>query len=158
MSITESASLPTLATAELATLRRWLLIAAACVTAFGLLHNLDHAIRGYHIGWPLSDTLTPFTFSLLIYAFLLPGMFFTVRGRLGAGYWLAVGLAGLALVTFVHFVPTATQESPAVIYDSWPGRPVIGALAVGITFAIVGALVLMAANAVRIRRRSGGTR
>ena len=88
-----------------ARLRRRLILAAAAVTLFGVLHHLDHSIRGNHAGWPLQDTPTPFTFSLLAYAFLLPGIYLTARRRVWAGYWLTVGLATLALVTFVHFVP-----------------------------------------------------
>ena len=160
--------------------RRWLIAGAAAVTVFGLLHHLDHSIRGNHVGWPLSGTPTPFTFSLLIYAFLLPGIYFTARGRLGAGYWLAVGLAGLALVVFVHFVPTEDYESFSDIYTPYaepleyvateaPANRVAffrdtyaphasaawGWLAIADMYALVLSLVALIATAAAVRRRSG---
>jgi len=86
---------------------------------------------------------------------LLGGLLLTVRRQVWAGYWHAASILLGAIVTIVHFVPTPTQESPSVIYNSWSGRPVMGALAVAVTFAIVGALLMMGVNAVRIHRRSG---
>ena len=77
-------------------LRRWLLIAAASVTIFGFFHHVDHVVRGNHSGWPFEQEVTPFTFSLLIYALLLPGLYLTWRGRLMAGY----GVALLLLASF----------------------------------------------------------
>ncbi len=84
--------------------QRWLLIAAAAVTVFGLLHHVDHVVRGNHSGWPFEEAVTPFTFSLLIYALLLPGLYLTWRGRLMAGYWLFTAAVLLTLVTSVHFL------------------------------------------------------
>ena len=49
-------------------LRAWLLVAAASVTIFGIFHHVDHVVRGNHSGWPFEEAVTPFTFSLLIYA------------------------------------------------------------------------------------------
>src|ERR671918_632624 len=85
-------------------LRRWLLIAATGTTIFAIMHHTDHVIRGNHSGWPFEEAVTPFTFSLLIYALLLPGLYMTIRGRLMAGYWLFTALVLLALVVSVHFV------------------------------------------------------
>ena len=62
-------------------LRRRLLTVAICVTSLGLIHHVDHVIRGNHIGWPFSPAATPFTFSLLVYPFLLMGIFLTARRR-----------------------------------------------------------------------------
>src|SRR5215213_11440670 len=92
-------------------LRTWLLVAAACVTIFAILHHADHVIRGNHSGWPFQEAVTPFTFSLLIYALILPGLYLTARGRLVAGYHLFVALVGLALVFAVHFVGEG-REAP----------------------------------------------
>src|SRR3712207_6871654 len=85
-------------------LRTWLLVAAACVTIFGIFHHVDHVVRGNHSGWPFQEAVTPFTFSLLIYALLLPGIYMNLRGRVAARWWLFVALVGLALVFSVHFV------------------------------------------------------
>ena len=75
-------------------LRIRLLIAAACVTIFAILHHVDHVIRGNHSGWPFQEAVTPFTFSLLSYALLLPGLYLTAKGGLMAGYWLFTAGAG----------------------------------------------------------------
>jgi hypothetical protein len=83
------------------------------------------------------------------------GLVGTYRGRLWAGYWLGAALALGALVTFVHFVPTANQESPRIIFDSWVGLSAMGIVAVMITFGVVAALVTMAINAIRVGRASG---
>ena len=148
--------------------QRSLLGIGTVTTVLAALHLADHVLRGRqvqqahldpswnHSGWPFTSSVSPFTFSLVIVmSILLGGLLLTVRGRAWAGYWLRASIVLGIIVTVVHFVPTANQESPAVIYGSWPGRPVVGALAVGITFAIVGALVLMGVTAVRVGRRSG---
>jgi hypothetical protein len=54
----------------------------------------------------------------------------------------------------MHLVPGEHQESPSVIYRSWVGQPMVGGLAVLNTFLIILALVVMAANAVQVGRRS----
>ncbi len=161
-------------------MERWLLIPAACVTIFGILHHLDHTIRGNHVGWPLQATATPFTFSLLIYLFLVPGIFLTRRGRVWAGYWLAVAVAGLALVTWVHFGPAEGHESlhdivmpyadPAAycrtsVPAGWEpffchtylfyASPFWAALAVGDLCALLLSLVALIVAAIRVRRLSG---
>ncbi len=151
--------------------RRRLLTIGAATTALASLHLADHVLRGRqvdhthldptwdHSGWPFTSSVTPFTFSLvLVLSILLGGLLLTALGKAWAGYWLGASMVLGAIVTVVHFVPTANQESPAVIYGSWPDRPVIGALAVALTFAIVGMLVLMGVNAVRVGRRSGSWR
>ncbi len=151
--------------------RRRLLTIGAATTALASLHLADHVLRGRqvdhthldptwdHSGWPFTSSVTPFTFSLvLVLSILLGGLLLTALGKAWAGYWLGASLVLGTIVTVVHFLPTANQESPAVIYGSWPDRPVIGALAVALTFAIVGMLVLMGVNAVRVGRRSGSWR
>jgi Zn-dependent membrane protease YugP len=85
-------------------LRRRLLIAGGGVTLFGILHHVDHVVRGNHSGWPFQDTVTPFTFSLLIYALLLPGLYLTWRSSLVAGYWLFTAVVLFMVVTLAHFV------------------------------------------------------
>ena len=45
--------------------RRGLLVLGALVTLFGVLHHMDHVVRGNHSGWPFKEAVTPFTFSLL---------------------------------------------------------------------------------------------
>ena len=54
--------------------RRWLLVIAASATVFSILHHVEHVARGNHSGWPFQAEVTPFTFSLLIYVLILPGI------------------------------------------------------------------------------------
>jgi len=128
--------------------RRRLLVLGALVTAFGFFHHVDHVVRGNHSGWPFRESVTPFTFSLLIYALLLPGIYMNLRGRVAAGWWLFVALVGLALVFSVHFVG-AEREAPIRdiygVYDSslW------GVLALAVLFGLLLGLVTLAFTAFR---------
>ncbi len=132
-------------------LRSWLLIAAAGVTVFGILHHVDHVVRGNHSGWPFEEAVTPFTFSLLVYALLLPGLYLTARGRLMAGYWLFTAVVALALVISVHFVGEE-REAPVPdiyrVYDS----PAVGFLALADLAALIVSLAVLAVVAIRALR------
>src|SRR5215211_922449 len=112
--------------------RRWLLIFASSATVFSVLHHIDHVTRGNHSGWPFQAEVTPFTFSLLIYALILPGIYLTARGHPIPGYHLFVAVVGLALLGFVHFVPIGDHEAPVqdiyMVYES----PLAGMLALGV--------------------------
>ena len=139
-----------------ARLRRWLLVAAASVTIFGFFHHVDHVARGNHSGWPFEQEVTPSTFSLLIYALLLPGLYLTWRGRLMAGYWLFTAAVLLALVTSVHFVGEDREAPIRDIYAVYE-TPVWGFLAlVDFTVLIASLAVLagVAIQALRLARRS----
>jgi len=131
-----------------AKLRTWLLVAAGSVTIFGFLHHVDHVVRGNHSGWPFIEEVTPFTFSLLIYALLLPGLYLTWRGRLMVGYWLFTVAVLLTLVTSVHFVGE-DREAPIrdiyAVYDS----PVAGFLAVADLTILIASLVVLAGVAIQ---------
>jgi hypothetical protein len=140
-----------------ATLRTWLLLAAGCTTIFGIMHHVDHVIRGNHSGWPFEQAITPFTFSLLIYALLLPGLYLTARGRLMAWYWLFTAVVGLALVVWVHFIPKGDYEAPIediyAVYDS----PLAGLFALFVLAGLVISLAVLAIAAfqtLRFTRRS----
>jgi hypothetical protein len=137
--------------------RRWLLVFATGAVVFGLMHHADHVIRGNHSGWPFQPEVTPFTFSLLIYALILPGIYLTARGRSIPGYHLFVAVIGLALLGFVHFVPTGDHEAPIrdiyMIYES----PLAGMFALGVLaglIASVAALGAVAIGAIRARSRT----
>ncbi len=128
-------------------LRRWLLAAAAATTIFGILHHVDHVIRGNHSGWPFQEAVTPFTFSLLIYALLVPGLYLTWRGRLMAGYWLFTAAVLFTVVTLAHFVG-AEREAPIrdiyAVYDN----PMWGFLALADLWAIYISLAVLAVAAI----------
>jgi hypothetical protein len=138
--------------------RRWLLIFASSATVFSLLHHADHVIRGNHSGWPFQAEVTPFTFSLLIYALILPGIYLTSRGRDVAGYHLFVAVVGLTLLVAVHFAPTGGQESPIhdiyMVYES----PVAGTLALIVLAGLITSVALLgitAYGALRARAAEG---
>jgi len=136
-------------------LRRPLLIFASSATIFSVLHHTDHVIRGNHSGWPFQAEVTPFTFSLLIYALILPGIYLTSRGRDVAGYHLFVAVVGLALLGTVHFVPTGGQESPIhdiyMVYES----PVSGTLALVVLAGLMISVALLGITAFgALRARS----
>jgi hypothetical protein len=135
-------------------LRIWLLVAAASVTILGFFHHVDHVVRGNHSGWPFEEELTPFTFSLLIYVLLLPGLYLSWRGRLMAGYWLFAAVVLLALVTSVHFVGEE-REAPIrdiyAVYDS----PVWGFLAVVDLTILITSLLVLAVVAIQALRTKG---
>ena len=132
--------------------RRWLLIFASSATVFGLLHHADHVIRGNHSGWPFQAEVTPFTFSLLIYALILPGIYRTVRGRDVAGYHLFVAVVGLTLLGTVHFAPTGEQESPIhdiyMVYET----PVAGMLALVVLAGLMMSVALLGITAYGVLR------
>lgn len=134
--------------------RRLLLIFAASATIFSVLHHLDHVVRGNHSGWPFQAEVTPFTFSLLIYALILPAIYLTARGRDVAGYHLFVAVTGLALLGFVHFAPTGEQESP--IHDIYLAyeSPIAGMYALMVLAALMTSVALLTITAfVALRRR-----
>ena len=129
-------------------LRTRLLVAAAGVTIFAVLHHVDHVVRGNHSGWPFQEAVTPFTFSLLIYVLLLPGLYLSSRGRRMAGYWLFTAMVGLALVVWVHFVPTRDYEAPIediyVVY----GSALSGLFALVVLAGLVSSLVTLVVIAI----------
>jgi hypothetical protein len=127
------------------------LVLGCVVTVFGLLHHLDHIIRGNHSGWPVQETVTPFTFSLLIYALILPGLYATWRGHTVAGYHLFVALVGLALVFSVHFVGEEREAPVSDIYEVY-GSPVAGLLALVVLAGLFLGLAALAVVAFRAHR------
>ncbi len=133
-------------------LRTWLLVAASCTTIFAFVHHLDHVVRGNHSGWPFEPAVTPFTFSLLIYALLVPGLYLTAKGRLIAGYWLFSAVLGLTLLIWVHFVPTRDYEAPIRDIYGVYGSPVVGFLAVADLIMLIASVVALAGVAIQALR------
>src|SRR4028119_1248686 len=133
-------------------LRRWLLVAATSTTVFAIMHHTDHVVRGNHSGWPFQEAVTPFTFSLLIYALLLPGLYLTVKERLMAGYWLFTAVVGLGLVVWVHFVPTGDYEAPIDDIYAVYGSPLAGLFALVVLAGLVISLAMLATTAIETLR------
>jgi hypothetical protein len=148
-------------------LRRRLIGVAAVTAVLATLHFTDHVIRGQlvldrgldpawnHSGWPFQARFSPFTISLLlVYGLLLGGILLTLREQVWAGYWLVTAILLGAIVTQVHFGPGPNTESPSVIINTYGSRAV-GITAVIITLAIAATLIVMAAQAIWVRRVSG---
>jgi hypothetical protein len=134
--------------------RRVLLVLGCVVTGFGLLHHVDHVVRGNHSGWPFVEEVTPFTFSLLVYALLLPGIFMNLRGRVAAGWWLLTAAVALALITFVHFLGGEEREAPIRDIYAVYGNPVWGILALVVLYGLLFSLAVLFLAALRARRAS----
>jgi hypothetical protein len=148
-------------------LRRRLIAVATITTILATIHFADHVIRGQlvldrgldpawnHSGWPFQARFSPFTVSLIVvYGLLLGGIVLTLRRQVWAGYWLVTAILLGAIVTQVHFGPGPNTESPNVIINTYGSRAV-GITAVILTFAIAATLVVMAAQAIWVRRISG---
>jgi uncharacterized membrane protein YhaH (DUF805 family) len=138
--------------------RRWLLIFASAAILFSVMHHTDHVIRGNHSGWPFQAEITPFTFSLLIYALILPGIYLTARRHSIPGYHLFVAIVGLALLGFVHFVPTGDYEAPIqdiyMVYEN----PLAGMLALGVLAGLITSVAALAIVALGAIRAGSGVR
>lgn len=132
--------------------RNRILILAIVATVFSILHHADHVIRGSHSGWPFQAEVTPFTFSLLIYALILPGIYLTARGCSIAGYHLFVAVSGLVLISFVHFVPVGGHEAPIDdIYAAY-GSPSVALFALVILAGLIASVALLATFALKALR------
>ena len=109
---------------------RWHFIALG----LALLHHADHIVRGTHVGWPVTGTVTPFTYSLLIYPIVLLG--FVMRS---ARYWLAAVVGGLVMLTAVHIL----IETPGEILGGY-AQPAAGVVAFAILVALIAVLAYLA--------------
>src|SRR3712207_1674902 len=77
---------------------RKLTILAVVITCFSIGHHIDHVIRGNHVGWPLIDEVTPFTYSFGFYPLIALGFFMWARGKIGPRSWSVLSLLGLLFV------------------------------------------------------------
>ena len=60
------------------------LIFVAMFMSFG--HHIDHVIRGNHVGWPLTEHVTPFTYSLGLYPLIFLGLYLYASGSVGRAF------------------------------------------------------------------------
>ena len=95
--------------------------------AMSLGHHLDHVIRYNAVGWPLTDQVTAFTASLVVYPVIATGLLAYRAGRVGPGFWALVSGGGAVFVSAVHFGPTAV-EPPEMILEPYD-PPILGWLA-----------------------------
>lgn len=127
----------------------WRLIVLAAVLSLG--HHLDHVLRGTHVGWPLVQEVTPFTYSLVVYPLLLLGLALSRTGWAGPGFWLLLSGTGVAFLAAVHLGPGAL-EPPGDIVSGYAAAPV-GWLALAELLALLGVLLAHAAYAGRAWHR-----
>jgi hypothetical protein len=131
------------------------LTALAVVLAIG--HHVDHAVRGNHVGWPLSADVNAFTFSLGIYPAIAIGLLLYLAGRVGPGFWAFLSGGGAVFLALVHFGPQAIEPPRDIIGAH--SSPVVGWIAFGWLLALVGVLLLTFAYElrqwIRARRRAG---
>lgn len=88
---------------------------ALVATVFGIGHHVDHVIRGNHVGWPIIPDVTPFTYSLGFYPFIVVGLYLHARDRAGPGFWAVLAGAGALFVGLLHFGPLAVEPPADVI-------------------------------------------
>lgn len=134
------------------TRRARLLICVAVVLSLG--HHADHVIRGNHIGWPLTEQATPFTYSLIVYPLVLLGLFLSRAGRAGAGYWLLLSGPGAVFLAVVHFGPVAVEPPDDIIGEY--SSPLLGWLAFGWLLALISVLVVLFVQEALVWRHDRG--
>jgi hypothetical protein len=122
--------------------------------ALTLGHHVDHIIRGNHVGWPFSPTVTPFTFSLAVYPAVIVGLHLSLRGRVGPGYWAVLWGAMTLLAASVHLPLSENSETAGDIIGPY-ASPLAGWLAFLWLLALVVAAMLTSVEATRlwVRRR-----
>lgn len=67
-------------------------------------------------------------------------------------HWLFTAVVGLALVVWVHFVPTGDYEAPIEDIYAVYGSPLAGLLALVVLTGLVCSLVTLAITAIRALR------
>jgi len=120
-------------------------------------HHLDHAIRGNHVGWPLTGDLNAFTFSLGIYPAIVVGLLLYRAGQVGPGFWAFLSGGGAVFLAIIHFSPIAI-EPPSHIIELY-NPPIVGWFAFGWLVVLVAVLALTCIVELRLwsRRRTGRT-
>jgi hypothetical protein len=108
-------------------------------TALTLGHHIDHVIRGNHVGWPFASTVTPFTLSLAVYPAVIAGLYLSLRGRVGPGYWAIVWGTMTLLAASVHLPLSENSETAGDII-----HPYASPLAGWVAFLWLLALVVTA--------------
>lgn len=124
----------------------------AVALALGLAHHIDHVIRGNHVGWPVTPTVNPFTYSLAIYPLVVLGFVLSLTNRAGARYWTVVMTLGGLMLVFFHLSPWAVEPPTDVILPY--SDPFWGYTAFAILLALIGCVFAGAGYAVLLWRRS----
>ena len=123
------------------------------VPVVGLPH-IDHTIRDNHVGWPLTERVTPFTYSLGLYPLILLGLYLYASGRVGTGFWALLSGSGAIFLAAIHFGPAAV-EPPADIINLYEPQ-IVGWLA--FLWLVVFVMVLVATCIYELRLWVHGVR
>ena len=110
---------------------------AVLATVFGIGHHIDHLLRADHLGWPLISEVTPFTYSLGIYPFIVVGLYLHARGQIGPGYWVLLTTIGALFVGLSHFGPLAVEPPEHIVGSYRSNAAGYAAVAWLITFVLV---------------------
>jgi hypothetical protein len=76
-----------------------------------VLHHVDHVLRADHSGWPFTPRVTPFTFSLAVYVFMIAALMLRTRPWLR----LAIMVPVFGFAQFAHM----GMETPHDQYNTW---------------------------------------
>ncbi len=114
-------------------------------------HHVDHVLRGDHLGWPLTEPVTPFTYSIAVYPLILLGLYLSHIEKAGVGFWLLLSGFGALFLTAVHLGPAAL-EPPADIVGGYPTR-LLGWAAFGWLLALLAVLAATFCYELRQWRR-----
>lgn len=128
------------------------LIVLALVFSAG--HHIDHGIRGNQVGWPMTDEVNAFTYSLIIYPLILTGWLLHRGGRVGPGFWLFLSGGGALFVAAIHLGPWAV-EPPADIIDLYDPR-ILGWIAFAWLIGFVAVLLVISRYEWTLWRRERG--
>ena len=107
----------------------------ALATLLGLAHHVDHIVRGNHVGWPITPTVNPFTYSLAIYPLVVLGFVLSLTGRAGSRYWTAVMTFGGGMLVFFHLSPWAIEPPADVVLPY--ANPLFGYVAFAVLLALI---------------------
>jgi len=132
---------------------RLLYVLLAVPTLLGMVHHVDHVIRGNHVGWPVTPAVTPFTYSLVIYPVVAVGLYLTLTDRAGAGLWAAIMAASAGMLAFFHVSPWAVEPPQDVILPY--ANPLVGYAAFAVLLALMASVVAVGAYALFLWRREG---
>lgn len=120
-------------------------------TVLSLGHHVDHVVRGNHVGWPLMEEVTPFTYSLGVYPLILLGLCLSLTTRGGAWYWALLSGPGAVFLAAIHLGPVAV-EPPVHIVEEY-SNPVMGWAAFAWMLTLIAALVVMFVYETHLWRR-----
>lgn len=120
-------------------------------TVLSLGHHVDHVIRGNHTGWPHTDQVTPFTYSLAVYPFILLGLYLSATSKVGPGYWLLLSGPGALFLAATHLGPTAL-EPPGDIINAY-STPLHGWLAFAWLLSLIAVLLVMFGYEIHLWRQ-----